>query len=100
MENDKTSDSIKKSQANASNRSHADIIQAIGKSERKQENISPNEKEEQVEHILTDTHCLKERKNNKNYSKEFKCDKCDKRYTWYSGLSNHKRFVHNKLKET
>ena len=43
---------------------------------------------------------LKVRKNNKNYSKAFKCDKCEKRYTWFSGLSNHKRFVHSKLKET
>ena len=43
---------------------------------------------------------LKVRKNNKNYSKTFKCDKCEKRYTWFSGLSNHKRFVHSKLKET
>ena len=34
----------------------------------------------------------------KNFSKEFQCDKCDKKYTWYCGLANHKRFVHNKLK--
>ena len=37
-------------------------------------------------------------KERKNFSKEFKCDKCEKKYTWYSGLANHKRFVHNKLK--
>ena len=42
---------------------------------------------------------LKERKNYKNYSKSFKCDMCEKKYTWYSGLSNHKRFVHTKIKE-
>ena len=42
----------------------------------------------------------KEKKSNKNYSKKFKCEKCEKKYTWYSGLSNHKRFVHNKPKET
>ena len=45
----------------------------------------------------------KERKRNKqkekNYSKSFKCDKCDKKYTWYSGLANHKRFVHNNKRE-
>jgi hypothetical protein len=79
--------------------SHSDIKQAAVDIIEKV-NINLNEKEEQVEDILTDTYCLKERKNNKNYSKQFKCDKCDKRYTWYSGLSNHKRFVHNKLKET
>ena len=43
---------------------------------------------------------LKERKNNRNYSKSFKCDMCEKKYTWYSGLSNHKRYVHNKIIET
>eukprot|EP00092_Neocalanus_flemingeri_P038510 GFUD01041928.1.p1 GENE.GFUD01041928.1~~GFUD01041928.1.p1 ORF type:complete len:203 (+),score=52.04 GFUD01041928.1:94-702(+) len=41
----------------------------------------------------------KGKKKKKNYSKGFKCDFCDKRYTWYSGLSNHKRFLHNKTKE-
>ena len=44
-----------------------------------------------------------QRKNNqkekKIFSKKYHCDKCDKKYTWYSGLANHKRFVHNKLKE-
>jgi DNA-directed RNA polymerase subunit M/transcription elongation factor TFIIS len=95
MENDNKSDYSK----NALMGSHADKKQCDDndKSERKQEIISQNEKEAEVDHILTDN---KERKNNKNYSKKFKCDKCDKRYTWYSGLSNHKRFVHNKLKET
>ena len=43
---------------------------------------------------------IKVRKNNKKYSKAFKCDKCDKSYTWYSGLSIHKRFVHYKPKES
>ena len=33
------------------------------------------------------------------FSKKYQCDKCDKKYTWYSGLANHKRFVHNKVKE-
>ena len=42
----------------------------------------------------------KGRKNKKNFSKTFKCDLCDKSYTWYSGLSNHKRFLHSILKET
>jgi hypothetical protein len=97
MENDNTSNYIK----NALEGSRADIKQfdENDKSESKKVNICPNEKEAKVDHILTDTNCLKERKNNKNYSKQFKCDKCDKRYTWYSGLSNHKRFVHSKLKE-
>ena len=45
----------------------------------------------------------KEKKTNKqkgktNYSKSFQCDKCDKKYTWYSGLANHKRFVHSNVK--
>ena len=99
-ENDNTSDSIQKSETNTLDRAPSDIKQSVIKSESKKVNISQNETEEQMEPILTDTNCLKERKNNKNYSKQFKCDKCDKRYTWYSGLSNHKRFVHNKLKET
>ena len=38
-------------------------------------------------------------KEKKIFSKKFNCDKCDKKYTWYSGLANHKRFVHNKIKE-
>ena len=96
MENEDASDCIKNSDANAGDISNADT----DKSEGKQVNISPIQKEAHMEPILTDTNCLKERKNNKNYSKQFKCDKCDKRYTWYSGLSNHKRFVHSKLKET
>ena len=99
-ENDNTSDSIQKSETNTLDRAPSDIKQSVIKSESKKVNISRNETEEQMEHISTDTNCLKERKNNKNYSKQFKCDKCDKRYTWYSGLSNHKRFVHNNLKET
>jgi hypothetical protein len=46
----------------------------------------------------------KEKKTNKqnekkHYSKSFQCDKCDKKYTWYSGLANHKRFVHKTTKE-
>ena len=45
----------------------------------------------------------KERKRNKqkekNYSNSFQCNKCDKKYTWYSGLANHKRFVHNNKRE-
>ena len=40
-----------------------------------------------------------ENKSKKNFPKTFKCDICNKGYTWYSGLSNHKRFVHNKLIE-
>ena len=43
---------------------------------------------------------IKERNNRKNFSKTFKCDLCNKSYTWYSGLSNHKRFIHSILKET
>ena len=42
----------------------------------------------------------KKHKSKKNYTKAFKCDQCEKKYTWYTGLSNHKRFVHNKAKET
>ena len=38
-------------------------------------------------------------KEKKTFSKKYHCDKCDKKYTWYSGLANHKRFVHNKVKE-
>ena len=45
----------------------------------------------------------KERKRNKqkekNYSNSFQCDKCDKKYTWYSGLANHRRLVRNHKKE-
>jgi hypothetical protein len=37
-------------------------------------------------------------KDNKVYSKSFQCDKCNKKYTWYSGLANHKRFVHNNVR--
>ena len=41
------------------------------------------------------------KKPKKQFTKGFKCDLCDKKYTWYTGLSNHKRFVHNnKTKET
>jgi hypothetical protein len=47
-----------------------DSSQSGGKSEIKKVNISPNEREEQVEHILTDTNCLKERKHKKKYSKQ------------------------------
>merc|ERR1711983_419378 len=40
------------------------------------------------------------KKPKKQFTKGFKCDLCDKKYTWYTGLSNHKRFVHNnKTKE-
>merc|ERR1711983_610677 len=40
------------------------------------------------------------KKPKKQFTKGFKCDLCDKKYTWYTGLSNHKRFVHNnKIKE-
>ena len=43
---------------------------------------------------------MKQDKKPKNqFSKGFKCDLCEKKYTWYTGLSNHKRFVHNKQKE-
>ena len=38
-------------------------------------------------------------KEKKIFSKKFNCDKCNKKYTWNSGLANHKRFVHNKIKE-
>ena len=89
LENDNT-------KANNLDISNADIKPYIDEKESKQVNIGQNRKESQMDHILTYTNCLKERKNNKKYSKQFKCDKCDKRYTWYSGLSNHKRFVHNK----
>ena len=41
----------------------------------------------------------KENKSKKNFPKTFKCDICNKGYTWHCGLSNYKRFVHNKLKE-
>ena len=44
--------------------------------------------------------CKKEQSKKKNFSKTFKCDLCAKSYTWYSGLSNHKRFVHSRMKET
>jgi hypothetical protein len=37
-------------------------------------------------------------KEKKNYSKQYKCEQCDNKYTWYSGLANHKRFVHTKQK--
>merc|ERR1712079_494591 len=41
------------------------------------------------------------KKAKKQFTKGFKCDLCDKKYTWYTGLSNHKRFVHNnKTRET
>ena len=96
LENGKTSDYTKQSEANDLDSSHSDIKQAVDKS--KKVNISQKEKEAKVEHILRDANCLKERKNNNKYSKQFKCEKCDKRYTWYSGLSNHKRFVYDKLK--
>ena len=40
------------------------------------------------------------KKTKKQFTKGFKCDLCEKKYTWYTGLSNHKRFVHNnKTKE-
>merc|ERR1711997_792703 len=41
-----------------------------------------------------------DKKPKKQFTKGFKCDLCEKKYTWYTGLSNHKRFVHNKQKET
>ena len=41
---------------------------------------------------------IKLTKEKKNYSKNYKCEQCDKKYTWYSGLSNHNRFVHNNQK--
>ncbi len=40
-----------------------------------------------------------ERKSNSQEGRSkvsFRCDKCDKKYIWYSGLANHKRFLHNK----
>ena len=41
------------------------------------------------------------KRSKKQFTKGFKCDLCEKKYTWYTGLSNHKRFVHNnKTKET
>ena len=44
---------------------------------------------------------MNSKKPKKQFTKGFKCDLCDKKYTWYTGLSNHKRFVHNnKTKET
>ena len=98
MENDDTSDI--ESETNAGDSSNANMKQSLNSDKHESRQINISLKKEQVEHILSDTNCLKERKNNKKYSKQFKCDKCDNRYTWYSGLSNHKRFVHNKLKET
>ena len=41
---------------------------------------------------------IKLTKDKKNYSKNYKCEECDKKYTWYSGLANHRRFVHKKNK--
>ena len=41
---------------------------------------------------------MNKQREKKNYTKSFNCDKCDKKYTWYSGLSNHNRFVHNNQK--
>ena len=83
--------------SSCSRNSYAETKQNVDndKIESKKVDISPNEKDAQIEHILTDANCLKKRKNNKKYSKKFKCDKCDKRYTWYSVLSNRNRFVHN-----
>ena len=55
------------------------------------------------EEILDKESSLKmsNKKPKKQFTKGFKCDLCDKKYTWYTGLSNHKRFVHNnKTKET
>ena len=66
MENVNTSDAIKKTEANAGDSSHTDKIHFDDKSESKQVNISPNEKEAQMDHILRDTNCLKDRKINKN----------------------------------
>ena len=44
----------------------------------------------------------KERKRNKqkekNYSNSFQCDKCNKKYTWYSRLANHKLLLHNNVR--
>ena len=42
------------------------------------------------------TNKLKEKK---DYSKGFKCDRHDNKYTWYSGLANHRRLVRNHNKE-
>lgn len=47
------------------------------------------------------TYKANKKSSKKQFTKGFKCDLCDKKYTWYTGLSNHKRFVHNnKTKET
>ena len=43
---------------------------------------------------------IKFTKEKKNYSKSYKCEECDKKYTWYIGLANHKRFVHTMKRET
>ena len=88
-------------------------IERISTSSEKEENIKSDqcivmeESEDLTENILIDNKILEEdkkckekQKSKKNYTKAFKCDKCDKKYTWYTGLSNHKRFVHNKPKET
>ena len=37
-------------------------------------------------------------KEKKNYSKSLKCDKCNKKYTWYSRLANHKILLHNNVR--
>ena len=37
-------------------------------------------------------------KEKKHYSKKYKCELCVTKYTWYSGLANHKRGVHKKEK--
>ena len=68
---------------------------------RTEENVNdykpePNEISKKSEDCKTNKNQPKEKK---IFSKKFQCDKCDKKYTWYSGLANHKRFVHNKQKE-
>ena len=41
---------------------------------------------------------IKLTKEKKNYSKNYKCEQCDTKYTWYSGIANHRRFLHKKQK--
>ena len=66
---------------------------------REKENISVNQSVPSDE-INAKVKNIKFTKEKKNYSKSYKCEECDKKYTWYSGLANHKRFGHKMKKET
>ena len=72
---------------------HSDQLNGM----REKETISVNEL------VPSDELHMKEKKTKfikekKNYSKTYKCEECDRKYTWYSELANHKRFVHKKQK--